>query len=92
MPNAIDLTQYPFEPQNGDYLVRLGRMTPDKGAHRAMGLARRVGMPLKLAGKNSEPAEEADFDAHVRPSLNGRMSISARLGTTTRSNSFARTG
>ena len=73
VPNAIDLGRYPFEPRRGDYLVWLGRMTPDKGAHRAIELARRVGMPLKLAGKNSEPAEQAYFDAHVRPSLDGRI-------------------
>jgi glycosyltransferase involved in cell wall biosynthesis len=69
VPNAIDLSGYPFEPHDGDYLLFLGRMSPDKGAHRAVRLARNAGMPLKLAGKNAEPAEQAYFDELVRPHL-----------------------
>ena len=69
VPNAIDVTKYPFEPHEGEYLVFLGRMSPDKGAHRAVRIAQELGQPLKLAGKNAEPAEQAYFDEHVRPHL-----------------------
>src|SRR5262249_14021086 len=38
-PNALDFDLYPFAPQGdshrGDYLLFVGRMAPDKGAHRA---------------------------------------------------------
>lgn len=71
VPNALDLSFYPYHPEQGDYLLFLGRMSPDKGAHRAVTIALEAGLPLKIAGKCAEPAEQAYFDAHVRPHLGG---------------------
>jgi glycosyltransferase involved in cell wall biosynthesis len=68
-PNALDLSLYPVHPHRGDYLLFVGRMSPDKGAHRAIDVARAVGLPLKLAGKMQELREEEYFDAMVRPQL-----------------------
>jgi glycosyltransferase involved in cell wall biosynthesis len=69
VPNALDLSVYPFRRERGDYLLFLGRMSPDKGAHRAVAVALEAGLPLKLAGKCAEPAEQEYFDALVRPHL-----------------------
>jgi glycosyltransferase involved in cell wall biosynthesis len=69
VPNALDLSVYPFRPDKGDYLLFLGRMSPDKGAHRAVTIAVESGLPLKIAGKNAEPAEREYFDSLVRPHL-----------------------
>ena len=55
--NALDLSVYPFRPERGDYLLFLGRMTADKGAHHAVAVAIESGLPLKLAGKCREPLE-----------------------------------
>ena len=71
--NAIDLDSYPYDPGNDGYLLFLGRMSPDKGAHHAVEIARRTGMPLRLAGKMHDPAEREHFDATVRPHLNDRI-------------------
>jgi len=71
VPNALDLSVYPYRRERGEYLLFLGRMSPDKGAHRAVTIALEAGLPLKLAGKNAEPAEQAYFDALVRPHLGG---------------------
>jgi glycosyltransferase involved in cell wall biosynthesis len=71
VPNALDLDFYPFHPERGEYLLFLGRMSPDKGAHRAVTVALEAGLPLKIAGKCAEPAEQAYFDANVRPHLGG---------------------
>jgi glycosyltransferase involved in cell wall biosynthesis len=72
-PNALDFDLYPFAPQQshdrGDYLLFVGRMAPDKGAHRAVRTAIEAGLPLKLAGKMREPLEIAYFDEFVRPHL-----------------------
>jgi glycosyltransferase involved in cell wall biosynthesis len=70
-PNALDLSLYPVHPHRGDYLLFLGRMSPDKGAHRAVEVAEQVGVPLKLAGKMQELREEEFFEAAVRPHLGG---------------------
>jgi glycosyltransferase involved in cell wall biosynthesis len=53
----------------GEYLLFLGRMSPDKGAHRAVAVAMETGLPLKLAGKMQEEKERAYFDHFVRPHL-----------------------
>jgi glycosyltransferase involved in cell wall biosynthesis len=68
-PNAIDLDAYPFDGGRGEYLLFLGRLSFDKGAHHAIEVAREAGLPLKLAGKMREPLEREYFERHVRPSL-----------------------
>ncbi len=72
-PNALDLSVYPFRPERGDYLLFLGRMSPDKGAHRAITVAIETGLPLKIAGKCREPAEQQYFEELVRPHLGGSI-------------------
>jgi glycosyltransferase involved in cell wall biosynthesis len=72
-PNAIDLDAYPFDPDRGDYLLFLGRMSADKGCHRAIEVARKAELPLKIAGKMREPLEKEYFEAMVRPALGWGM-------------------
>ena len=71
--NALDLSLYPFHPERGDYLLFLGRMTHDKGAHSAVAAAIQTGLPLKLAGKCQEPLEQEYFDELVKPHLSDRI-------------------
>jgi glycosyltransferase involved in cell wall biosynthesis len=42
---------YPFNPGPGRYLVFLGRISPEKRVDRAIEIARRVGLPLRIAAK-----------------------------------------
>jgi glycosyltransferase involved in cell wall biosynthesis len=67
--NALDFSVYPFKPRRGEYLLFLGRMSPDKGAHRAVAVAMAAGLPLKLAGKMQEPKERQYFHELVEPHL-----------------------
>jgi glycosyltransferase involved in cell wall biosynthesis len=67
IPNAVDLSIYPCKPHRGDYLLFLGRMSPDKGAHRAIAVAMELGLPLKMAGKKRERKEEQYFAEFVEP-------------------------
>jgi glycosyltransferase involved in cell wall biosynthesis len=69
IPNAIDFSLYPCKPHRGDYLLFLGRFSPDKGAHRAVAVAMELDMPLKLAGKNREPKERQYFAEFIEPHL-----------------------
>lgn len=68
-PNALELSLYPCKPHRGDYLLFLGRFSPDKGAHRAVAVATELGLPLKLAGKMQEPQEQEYFREYVEPHL-----------------------
>ena len=69
IPNALDLEHYPCHPHKGDYLLFLGRMNHEKGAHRAVAVAMELGLPLKLAGKVREPKEKEYFAEFVEPHL-----------------------
>jgi glycosyltransferase involved in cell wall biosynthesis len=71
--NAIDFGAYKLRDKPGDYLVFLGRMSPDKGAHRAIEVARETGLPLKIAAKKRDWHEQAYYDQFVRPHLSGRI-------------------
>lgn len=67
--NGIRVDAYPFSSRKEPYLLFLGRMSPDKGAHLAIDVARAVGMRLIIAAKCTEPAEERYFEERIRPSL-----------------------
>jgi glycosyltransferase involved in cell wall biosynthesis len=69
VPNAIDLSLYPAKPHRGDYLLFLGRMSADKGCHRAIAVAVELGLPLLIAGKKRDPEELEYFADFVEPHL-----------------------
>jgi glycosyltransferase involved in cell wall biosynthesis len=71
--HGIDLADFPVGSGDGSYLAVLGRMTPNKGIHRAIAVAKRTGMPLKIAAKMREPHEHAYFDEQVRPHLSDEI-------------------
>jgi glycosyltransferase involved in cell wall biosynthesis len=57
-----------FYPEHGEYLAFLGRISPEKGADRAIEIAKRVGMPLKIAAK-VDRADRRYFKRVVEPLL-----------------------
>lgn len=72
--NAIALEQFDFypQPEQPPYLAFLGRMSEVKGPHRAIEIAKRSGLPLKMAGKVSFEEEEF-FEAEVAPLIDGQQ-------------------
>lgn len=66
--NGIDVASFTVHPSPEDYLIVLGRMSPDKGIHLAIRVAQRCGRRLVLAG--IVPAEnQAYFEQQVQPHL-----------------------
>jgi glycosyltransferase involved in cell wall biosynthesis len=57
-----------FRAAPGTYLAFLGRTAPEKGLDRAIAIAQRVGLPLKIAAKVDQ-ADRAYFDAVIKPLL-----------------------
>jgi glycosyltransferase involved in cell wall biosynthesis len=49
--HGLNLDDYAFGADKDDYLAFLGRLAPCKGAHLACEVAKRSGLPLKLAGE-----------------------------------------
>jgi glycosyltransferase involved in cell wall biosynthesis len=66
--NPIDCEEWPFREEKDDFLLWIGRMSPDKGPHRAIAAAREAGAPLVLAGP-VQPGQEAFFAEQVEPAL-----------------------
>jgi len=70
VPNPIDAEQWPLVREKDDFLLWVGRMTAEKGPHRAIAVARRAGKRLVLAGP-VQPGQEAFFEREVAPHLDG---------------------
>jgi glycosyltransferase involved in cell wall biosynthesis len=67
--NGIDMEKFRFRSEPGDYLVFLGRISPEKRPDRAIEIARDVGMRLLIAAK-VDPADEVYYHAAVEPLIN----------------------
>jgi len=66
--NSVPLTGYTFQPNMGDYLLFLGRFTREKGPEQAIEIAKRCGMPIKLAAKIDD-ADRGYFKETIVPLL-----------------------
>jgi glycosyltransferase involved in cell wall biosynthesis len=55
-----------FNPKAGDYLAFLGRISPEKRLDRAIEIAKRAGMPLKVAAK-IDNADRAYYESTIKP-------------------------
>ena len=59
---------YTFREKPGSYLAFLGRISPEKRVDRAIRIARRVGMPIKIAAK-VDLVDRAYFEDVIKPLL-----------------------
>jgi glycosyltransferase involved in cell wall biosynthesis len=71
--HGIDAADFPFGEGKGGYLLFLGRMAPEKGAHRAAQVARLAGVPLIMAAKMREPWERDYFEREVEGLLSPKI-------------------
>lgn len=67
--NGVRVSDFPFGARKEDFVLFLGRCSPEKGMDVAIDVARRAGRHLMLAAKCNEPAEHAYFAQHIRPRL-----------------------
>jgi glycosyltransferase involved in cell wall biosynthesis len=72
--NGIDVSRFKFhaQPDTPQYLAFLGRMSPEKGPHHAIAIAKRTGIPLKMAGK-VDLVDREFFEAEVLPYIDGEF-------------------
>jgi glycosyltransferase involved in cell wall biosynthesis len=89
IPNPIDLRAWSLETRKDDYLLWVGRMTPEKGPHRAIAAARAANVPLVLAGV-IQPGQQAFFDREVAPHIDGdRVRFLGEIGGSVKRSVFA---
>lgn len=72
--NGIDITAYPFqpEPEQPAYLAFVGRLSPEKGPHEAIAIAKAVGLPLKIAGK-VDAVDREFYQDPIKPLIDGEQ-------------------
>jgi glycosyltransferase involved in cell wall biosynthesis len=58
----------PFNPDGGDYLAFLGRISPEKRPDRAIEIAKKAGIKLKMAAK-VDKADQEYFDTVIKPMM-----------------------
>jgi len=72
IPNPVDIAAWPLRERKDDYLLWVGRITPEKGPHRAIAAARAAGVRLVLAGV-VQPRQQDFFEREVAPHLDGEQ-------------------
>ena len=70
--HGIDLSLYHCQEKKQQYLSFLGRIAPIKGTHLAIEVAKKTGIPLKIAGE-IQPIFRDYFESAIRPHIDGRF-------------------
>jgi glycosyltransferase involved in cell wall biosynthesis len=72
--NGIDPSTYEFhpEPEQPPYLTFFGRISPEKGPHLAIELAKRTGWRLVMAGK-VDRADQDFYEREIKPLIDGEQ-------------------
>jgi glycosyltransferase involved in cell wall biosynthesis len=72
IPHGVDPAQFTFREKPADYVLYIGRFVAEKGPVQAIGIARKMGLRIVLAG----PAN-AYFQEHVAPLVDGKSVVYA---------------
>jgi glycosyltransferase involved in cell wall biosynthesis len=76
----MDLSAVPRGSGQGGYACFVGRMCPDKGPGEAIAIARKAGIPLKIAAKIREAEEMSYFKETVQPMLGSNEEFIGEIG------------
>lgn len=70
--HGIDPNDYKLGEGQRSYFTFLGRIAPVKGTHTAIEVAKRTGIPLKIAGE-IQPKYKDYFESQVKPHIDGKL-------------------
>lgn len=70
--HGISMDSYVPIEEKQRYLAFIGRIAPIKGAHLAIEVAKRSGIPLKIAGE-VQPIFQNYFDTQIQPHIDGKF-------------------
>lgn len=75
--NGIDVKKFKFNDKPDNYLVWMGRITPKKGILESIKIAKKVGLPLKIAAKidKNYPPDVEFYEKKVKPLIDGKKII-----------------
>lgn len=70
--NGINLADFEYKEKKENFLLYLGRITRDKGTHNAIRVARRLKIPLIIAGTVEEKPDSLEyFENEISPYIDG---------------------
>jgi glycosyltransferase involved in cell wall biosynthesis len=70
--NGTDLTRFTFNETGGDSFAFVGRICPEKNIEGAIAIARRTGVPLRIAAK-VDPVDADYHESVIEPLIDGRL-------------------
>src|SRR5579884_2854809 len=70
--HGIEISDYKFQEEKQPYLSFIGRLAPVKGPHLAIEVAKKTGIPLKIAGE-VQPLYKSYFESQIKPHLDGKF-------------------
>jgi glycosyltransferase involved in cell wall biosynthesis len=70
--HGIDISRYRLQEKKQHYLSFLGRVAPPKGTHLAIEIARKSGIPLKIAGE-IQPLYRDYWENVIKPQVDGKF-------------------
>lgn len=70
--HGIEPSLYKVQEKKQDYLAFLGRIAPVKGVHLAIEVAKKAGLPLKIAGQ-IQPLYQGYWENKVKPAIDGKF-------------------
>jgi glycosyltransferase involved in cell wall biosynthesis len=70
--HGIDPSLYAVPDTKREYLSFLGRIAPTKGTHLAIEIAKKAGIPLKIAGE-VQPINRDYWETQVKPHVDGKF-------------------
>jgi glycosyltransferase involved in cell wall biosynthesis len=78
--HGLDLSTVPRGTGQGGYVCFVGRMCPDKGVMEAIAIARKAGIPLRIAAKMRELEEVRYYREVVAPQLGSNEEFMGEIG------------
>jgi glycosyltransferase involved in cell wall biosynthesis len=88
---GVNLERFQPVATKEDFVLALGRISPEKGFHLALDAARQAGLPLLLAGKTPPfPEAETYFEQEIRPRLDGDRRFIGEIALAERADLLAR--
>ncbi|HUX67445.1 MAG TPA: glycosyltransferase family 4 protein [Terriglobales bacterium] len=69
--HGLQTARYRLQEGKREYLCFIGRIAPIKGTHTAIAVARRAGLPLKIAGE-IQPLYRDYWERQIKPQVDGR--------------------
>ena len=70
--NGTDTASFTFTEKGGEHFVYVGRICPEKNIEGAIAIARRTGIPLRIAAK-VDPVDAEYHESVIKPLIDGRQ-------------------